>query len=82
MPEIIQAKTKSLEEIKTKIKNIGKMNVEVPVSNQAMTLLKNLAWSETKWNHFIDWYIKNKVVVAGGHVLEYMERYCKEGDSE
>ena len=66
---------KSVDEIKTLLGNAGKKSFVIPVSNQTISLLKHLEWDDAKWNDFINWYIKNKITVGGGHVLEYVDRF-------
>lgn len=64
---------KSVEAIKTLFNDIGmKQEFGIPVTLQAQTMLSKLDWEEKDWNKFVAWWLKEKVKVCGGALMEYL----------
>ena len=67
---------KTNDEIKAMFNKVGReREFDIPVSDQALAILKHLDWTDEQWKHFVEWYIKKHVSVGGAYVLQYLQEH-------
>ncbi len=64
---------KTKEEIRNLLAKKGEAKFPIKISLQAANFMKHLDWTNTEWDNFVSWFIKEKLVVGGGHILQYLE---------
>ncbi|OGC68319.1 hypothetical protein A2415_04520 [candidate division WWE3 bacterium RIFOXYC1_FULL_39_7] len=60
---------------------VKKDKLNLKCSSQACEYMKPLThWTNQEWSDFVTWWLDNKAIVAGGHILEYLQQKQAKGD--
>ena len=55
--------------------------IDVKISGQATYMIEG--FKDFPYEKFMEWWLENKCIVGGGHVLEYIEKFLiKKGDKK
>ena len=66
-----KSKEKIKEILVSDLKSLGTSKFDIDISPQALAIISNYG-DKFPYHKFKSWFIKNKIVINGGHLHEYL----------